>query len=84
MNKEELYNIADQVGFTEYLLAAQEFERLECEKICKSFAMNEKRIEVAAALNRAADLIRLRGEFGNINLPEKNTPKDFITYIEDK
>lgn len=46
--------------------------------------MNEKRIEVAAALNRAADLIRLRSEFGNINLPEKNTPKDFITYIEDK
>ncbi len=84
MNKEELYNIADQVGFTEYLLAAQEFERLECEKICKSFAMNEKRIEVAAALNRAADLIRLRSEFGSINLPEKNTPKDFITYIEDK
>ncbi len=82
MNKKELYHIAEQVGISEYIKAAEEFERLECEKICKSFAMNERRVEVAAALNRAADLIRLRDNVGNINLPEKNTPVDFITYKE--
>lgn len=80
MTKKELYHIAEQVGFTEYLKAAEEFERLECEKICKSFAMNERRVEVAAALNRAADMIRLRDEIGDVTLPETVTPKDFITY----
>lgn len=80
MTKKELYNIAEQVGFTEYLKAAEEFERIECEKICKSFAMNERRVEVAAALNRAADLIRLRSEVGDITLPETVAPKEFIKY----
>ena len=80
MTKKELYHIAEQVGFTEYLKAAEEFERIECEKICKSFAMKERRVEVAAALNRAADLIRLRSEIGDITLPETVTPKDFIKY----
>ena len=80
MTKKELYHIAEQVGFTEYLKAAEEFERLECEKICKAFAMNDRRIEVAAALNRAADMIRLRGEIGDVTLPATVTPKDFITY----
>lgn len=80
MTKQELYHIAEQVGFTEYLKAAEEFERSECEKICKSFAMNERRVEVAAALNRAADMIRLRDEIGDVTLPETVTPKDFITY----
>jgi hypothetical protein len=82
MNKKELYQIAEQVGFIGYLKAAEEFERLECEKICKSFAMNEKRVEVAAALYRAADMIRMRAEIGDIKLPETVTPKDFITYTE--
>lgn len=80
MTKKELYHIAEQVGFLEYLKAAEEFERKECEKICKSFAMNERRVEVSAALNRAADMIRLRNKIGDIDIPEKNTPKDFITY----
>ena len=84
MTKQELYHIAEQVGFTEYLRAAEEFERKECEKICRGFSMKEKRIEVAAALNRAADLIRLRAaDNSDIMLPETSTPKDFITYIED-
>jgi len=85
VTKKELYHIAEQVGFLEYVKAAEEFERKECEKICKSFAMNEKRIEVAAGLNRAADMIRLRSEIGDIELPERNTPKDFmtITYTEE-
>lgn len=82
MNKKELYRIAEQVGISEYLQAAAEFERLECEKICKSFAMNERRVEVSAALNRAADMIRLRNNLGDINLPKKDTPVDFITYKE--
>ena len=80
MTKKELYHIAEQVGFLEYLKAAEEFERKECEKICMSFAMNERRVEVAAALNRAADMIRLRSEIGDVTLPETVTPKDFITY----
>ncbi len=80
MNKRELYHIADQAGFIEYIKAAEDFERLECEKICKSFAMNEKRVEVAAALQRAADMIRMRKQLGDIKLPETTTPKDFITY----
>ena len=81
MTKKELYHIAEQVGFAEYLRAAEEFERKECEKICKAFAMNERRVEVAAALNRAADLIRLRSAHQEtVLLPETNTPKDFITY----
>lgn len=80
MTKKELYHIAEQVGFLEYLKAAEEFERKECEKICQSFAMNERRVEVAAALNRAADMIRLRSEIGDVTLPETVTPKDFITY----
>lgn len=80
VTKKELYNIAEQVGFLEYLKAAEEFERMECEKICKAFAMNDRRIEVSAALNRAADMIRLRSEIGDVTLPETVTPKDFITY----
>ena len=80
VTKKELYHIAEQIGFLEYLKAAEEFERGECEKICKSFAMNERRVEVAAALNRAADLIRLRSELGDVTLTETVTPKDFITY----
>ena len=80
MTKKELYNIAEQVGFLEYLKAAEEFERKECEKICKAFAMNERRVEVSAALNRAADMIRLRCELGYVTLPQTVTPKDFITY----
>lgn len=80
MTKKELYEIAEKVGFSEYLRAAEEFERKECEKICMSFAMNERRVEVAAALNRAADMIRLRSEIGDVTLPETVTPKDFITY----
>ena len=84
MNKKQMYKIAEELGITELLKAAEEFERADCEKICKSFAMKEKRIEVSAALNRAADLIRLRAADNNdIMLPERNTPKDFITYIED-
>jgi hypothetical protein len=80
VTKKELYNIAEQVGFLEYLKAAEEFERKECEKICKAFAMNERRVEVSAALNRAADMIRLRCELGDVTLPQTVTPKDFITY----
>ena len=83
MTKKELYHIAEQVGFLEYLKAAEEFERKECVKICQSFAMNEKRIEVAAALYRAANMIELRDNIGDIQLPQKNTPKDFISYKED-
>lgn len=80
MTKKELYEIAEKVGFSEYLRAAEEFERKECEKICMSFAMKERRVEVAAALNRAADMIRMRSEIGDVTLPETVTPKDFITY----
>lgn len=83
MTKKELYHIAEQVGFLEYLKAAEEFERKECVKICKSFAMNEKRIEVAAALYRAANMIELRDNIGDIQLPQTKTPKDFISYKED-
>ena len=77
MNKKQLYEIAEEMGITDLLKAAVEFERVECEKVCKALAMNERRIEVVAALNRAADLIRLRE--GDIKLPERNKPKDFIT-----
>lgn len=80
MNKKQLYELAEEAGITDLLKAAAEFERVECEKICKAFAMNEKRIEVGAALNRAADLIRLRE--GDIKLPQTNTPKEFITVKE--
>jgi len=83
VTKKELYHIAEQVGFLEYLKAAEEFERKECVKICKSFAMNEKRIEVAAALYRAANMIELRDNIGDIQLPQTKTPKDFISYKED-
>ena len=82
MTKKELYEIAEKVGFAEYLKAAEEFERVECEKICKSFAMKERRVEVAAALNRAADMIRIRNTHMNtVTLPERNTPKDFSHII---
>lgn len=80
MTKKDLYRIAEELEITELLEAAAEFERIECEKICKAFAMNERRVEVSAALNRAADLIRLRHE--DIRLPDTVTPKDFITYVE--
>jgi len=83
VTKKELYHIAEQVGFLEYLKAAEEFERKECVKICQSFAMNEKRIEVAAALYRAANMIELRDNIGDIQLPQTKTPKDFISYKED-
>jgi len=77
MTKKQLYEIADELGITDLLKIAEEFERRECEKICQAFAMNEKRVEVGAALNRAADLIRLRDK--DIKLPQSNTPKEFIT-----
>jgi hypothetical protein len=84
MTKKELYEIAAELGITELLNAAAEFERKECEKICSGFSMKDKRIEVAAALNRAADLIRLRAaDNSDVALPLSKTPKDFITYIED-
>jgi len=72
--------IAEELGITELIQAAAEFERVECEKICKALAMNEKRVEVGAALYRAADLIRLRE--GDIVLPQTRAPKDFITIKE--
>ena len=83
MTKKELYDIAEKVGFIEYIKAAEEFERQDCENICKSFAMKERRIEVAAALNRAADLIRLRSANidNEVTLPDTNTPVDFIKYV---
>lgn len=77
MTKKELYEIAEKVGFFEYLRAAEEFERKECENICRAFAMNERRVEVAAALNRASDMIHLRSEIGDVNPPNMVTPKDF-------
>jgi len=80
MNKRQLYEMAEEAGLTELLKAAAEFERVECEKICKAFAMNERRVEVAAALNRAADLIRLRD--GEVRLPQRNTPKEFVPMKE--
>ena len=80
MIKKQLYEIAEEMGITDLLKAAEEFERVECEKVCKALAMNERRVEVGAALNRAADLIRLRE--GDIRLPQTNTPKDFITVKE--
>lgn len=84
MNKKQLYQIAEELEILELIEAAAEFERKECEKICRSFSMKERRIEVAAALNRAADLIRLRAaDNSDIMLPQTTTPKDFITYIED-
>ena len=83
MNKKRLYEIAEEMGITELLKAAEEYERHECENICKSFAMKEKRVEVAAALNRAADMIRFRSADATpMALPQQNTPKDFITYVE--
>ena len=80
MNKKQLYEIAEEMGITDLLKAAVEFERVECEKVCKALAMNEKRIEVGAALNRAADLIRLRE--GDIKLPQTVQPKEFIKVKE--
>lgn len=80
MNKRQLYEVAEELGITELLKAAEEFERVDCEKICKALAMNEKRIEVGAALNRAADLIRLRE--GDIKLPQTVQPKEFIKVKE--
>ena len=76
MNKKQLYELAEEAGITKLLRAAEEFERNECEKICKALAMNEKRVEVGAALNRAADLIRLRED--DIKLPQTVQPKEFI------
>jgi len=80
MNKRQLYEMAEEAGITKLLRAAEEFERNECEKICKALAMNEKRVEVGAALNRAADLIRLRE--GDIKLPQTVQPKEFIKVKE--
>jgi hypothetical protein len=80
MNKKQLYEMAEEAGITKLLRAAEEFERNECEKICKALAMNEKRVEVGAALNRAADLIRLRE--GDIKLPQTVQPKEFIKVKE--
>lgn len=83
MNKRQLYKIGEELGITELLKTSAEFERHECENICKSFAMKEKRVEVAAALNRAADMIRFRSADATpMALPKQNTPKDFITYVE--
>ena len=81
MTKEQLYKMADELGITEFLMAAEEFERKDCEKICKAFAMKERRVEVSAALNRAADMIRLRNAAEESpTLPSHNTPKEFITF----
>lgn len=80
MIKSQLYEIAEELGVTELLKAAEEFERNECEKICKALAMNERRVEVGAALNRAADLIRLRE--GDIKLPQRKQPKEFVKMKE--
>lgn len=80
MIKSQLYEIAEELGVTELLKAAEEFERNECEKICKALAMNERRVEVGAALNRAADLIRLRE--GDIELPQVKQPKEFVKMKE--
>tara|TARA_B100002019_G_scaffold137266_1_gene118279 strand:- start:1356 stop:1604 length:249 start_codon:yes stop_codon:yes gene_type:complete len=81
MTKEDLYKIANELGITELLQAAEEFERRDCEKICKAFAMKERRIEVSAALNRAADMIRLRNAAEEApRLPKYDTPKEFITF----
>ena len=80
MNKKQLYEMAEEAGLTELLKAAAEFERVECEKVCKALAMNERRVEVGAALNRAADLIRLRED--DVRLPQTVQPKDFITVKE--
>ena len=80
MTKKQLYEIAEELGITELLKIAEEFERVECEKICKSLAMNERRIEVGAGLNRAADLIRLRKE--DIKLPQVKAPKEFVKMKE--
>ena len=80
MIKSQLYEIAEELGITELLKAAEEFERSECEKICKALAMNERRVEVGAALNRAADLIRLRED--DIRLPQTVQPKEFIKVKE--
>lgn len=80
MTSEQLQRIAEEFGITELIQAAAEFERVECEKICKALAMNERRVEVGAALYRAADLIRLRE--GDIALPQTRAPKDFITTKE--
>ena len=83
MNKRQLYEMAEEAGITELLKAAAEFERADCEKICKSFAMKERRVEVAAALNRAADMIRLRSADDTpMGLPSHNTPVDFISYVD--
>jgi hypothetical protein len=80
MIKSQLYEIAEELGVTELLKAAEEFERVECEKVCKALAMNERRVEVGAALNRAADLIRLRE--GDIKLPQTRQPKEFVKMKE--
>ncbi len=81
MTKDDLYKIGEELGITELLTASAEFERVECEKICKSFAMREKRVEVAAALNRAADMIRHRAADDTpMRLPSHNSPVDFISY----
>ena len=80
MTKKQLYEIAVELGITDLLRAAEEFERVECEKVCKALAMNERRVEVGAALNRAADLIRLRE--GDIRLPQTVQPKEFIKVKE--
>jgi hypothetical protein len=84
MTKEQLYKMAEELGITEFLMAAEEFERKDCEKICTAFAMNERRVEVAAALTRAADMIRLRSATGgnSVSLPSINIPKDFLTYVD--
>jgi len=81
MDKEALYRVGDELGITDLLKAAAEFERGDCEKICKAFAMKERRVEVSAALNRAADMIRLRNAAEESpTLPSHNTPKEFITF----
>lgn len=81
MTKDDLYIVAEELGITELLHAAEEFERGDCEKICKAFAMKERRVEVSAALNRAADMIRLRNAAEEApRLPTHNVPKDFIKY----
>jgi hypothetical protein len=83
MTRDDLYTIADELGIRDLITAAEEFERKDCEKICKAFAMNERRVEISAALNRAADLIRLRAaDNSSVSLPKTNVPKDFLTYVD--
>ena len=82
MTKKQLYKIAEELGITDLLKAAEEFERIENANLCKAFAMKERRIEVCAALNRASDMIRLKTVNSDpVILPDTDTPVDCVKYI---